>query len=73
MHLGPPVALAASVRRRWFCCFYLLFNVFLIVSGDSVFVFVLLYITLYPFYFCNRLEEDKIAGSFAFVVLPMSC
>ena len=37
--------------------FYLLFNVFLIVCGDSVFISVLLCITLCPFYFCNRLEE----------------
>ena len=43
------------------------------MSGDSVFVFVLLYITLCPFYFCNRLEEEKNAGSYVFVVLPMSC
>ena len=37
--------------------FYLLFNVFLIVCLDLVFVSVLLCITLCPFYFCNRLEE----------------
>ena len=55
------------------CSFYLLFNIFLIVCGDSVFVFVLLCITLCLFYFCNRLEEEEIAGCFAFVVLPMSC
>ena len=50
-----------------------IFNVFLIVSGDSVCVFVLLCITLCPFYFCNRLEEEEDAGSFAVVVFPMSC
>ena len=51
--------------------FYLLFNAFLIVCWDSV--FVLLCITVCPFYFCNRLEEEEHAGCFAFVVLPMSC
>ena len=33
-----------------------------------LFVFVLVCITLCPFYFCNRLEEEENAGSFAFVV-----
>ena len=42
--------------------FYILFNVFLIVCGGSVFVSVLLCIILCPFYFCNRLEEEEIAG-----------
>ena len=50
--------------------FYLLYNVFLKLCGDSVFVFVLLCTTLCPYYFCNRLEEEE---NFAFVVLPMSC
>ena len=36
----------------------LLFGVLPIVCGRSVFVFVLLYITLCPFYFCNHLEEE---------------
>ena len=35
----------------------------------SVFVFVLLCITL----FCNHLEEDERAGCLAFIVLQMSC
>ena len=33
-----------------------------------LFVFVLVCNTLCPFYFCNRLEEEENAGSFAFVV-----
>ena len=36
-----------------------------------MFVFVLLYITLYPFYFCNHHEEEEKAGCFAFIVLQM--
>ena len=36
----------------------LLFGVLPIVCGRSVFVFVLLCITLCPFYFCNHLEEE---------------
>ena len=55
------------------CFFNLLFNVLLNVRVDSVFVFVLLCITLCLFYFCNRLEEEENAGCFAFVVLLMSC
>ena len=39
----------------------------------SGFVFVLLSITLCPFYFCNYLEEEERAGCFAFIVLRMSC
>ena len=38
-----------------------------------VFVFVLLCITLCPFYFCNHLEEEERAGCFAFIDLQMSC
>ena len=38
-----------------------------------MFVFVLVYITLCPFQFCNRLEGEESAGCFAFVVLLMSC
>ena len=37
----------------------ILFNVFPIVCGSSVFVFVLLCITLCPFWFCNHLEEEE--------------
>ena len=37
--------------------FYLLFNVFLILCVGSVFVSVLLCITLCPFYFCKRGRE----------------
>ena len=36
-------------------------------------VFVVLYITLFPFYLCNHLEEEERAGCFAFIVLRMSC
>ena len=40
-----------------------------IVCGSSVFVFVLLCITLCPFYFCNHLEEEEKAGCFAIITL----
>ena len=40
--------------------------------GGSVFVFVLLFITLCPFLFCNHLEKEERAGCFAFIVLGMS-
>ena len=38
-----------------------------------MFVFVLLCITLYPFQFCNNLEEEENAGSFAIIVLQIYC
>ena len=38
-----------------------------------MFAFVLLCITLCPFWFCNHLEEEERAGCFAFIVLRMSC
>ena len=41
--------------------------------GGSVFVFVLLCITLCPFWFCNHLEEEERAGCFVFIVLRMPC
>ena len=47
----------------------LLFNLLPIVCGVSVFVFVLLRITLCPFYFCNHLEEEERAGCFGDVLL----
>ena len=50
-----------------------LFGMLPIGSGDSLFVFVLLGITLCPFQFCNHLEEKERAGCFAFIVLLMSC
>ena len=34
-----------------------------------MFVFVLLYITLYPSEFCNHLEEEEKVGCFAIIVL----
>ena len=39
----------------------------------SVFVFVLVYITLCPFKCCKHLEEEMRAGSFALTALRMSC
>ena len=45
-----------------------LFGVLPIGSGGSMFVFVLLCITLCPFRFCNHLEEEVRAGCFAFIV-----
>ena len=41
--------------------------------GGSVFVFVLLWITLCLFQFCSHLEEEERAGCFAFLVLRMFC
>ena len=38
----------------------------------SVFVFVMLCITLCPFWFCNHLEEEERAGCFGFIVLQVS-
>ena len=38
-----------------------------------MFGFVLLCITLCPFWFCNHLEEEERAGCFAVVVLHMYC
>ena len=49
----------------------LLFNVFAVVCGSSVFVFVLFRITLCPFYFCKHLEEEEKAICFAIIVLHM--
>ena len=42
-----------------------------VVCGSSVFVFVLLCITLRPFYFYIHLEEEEKAGCFAIIVLQM--
>ena len=36
-------------------------------------VFVLVCITLCPFYFCNHLDEEERAGCFALNVFGMSC
>ena len=44
-----------------------------IVWGSSVFVFVLLCITLCPFKFCNYLEEGEKAVCFAIFILQMYC
>ena len=49
----------------------LLFNVLSIICGSSVFVFVLLYITLCPVKFCNHLEKEEKAGCFAIIVLQI--
>ena len=38
-----------------------------------MFVFVLFSITLCPYYFCNRLEEEEKADCFAIIVLQMYC
>ena len=46
---------------------------FPIVCGSSVFVFVLLCITLCPFQFNFYLEEEEKAGCFAIFVLQMYC
>ena len=49
----------------------MLFNVLPIVCGSSVFDFVLLCITLCPFYFSNHLEEEEKSG--CFVLLSYRC
>ena len=51
----------------------LLFYVPPIVCGSSVFVFVLVCISLCPFWFCNYLDEDKRAGCFAVIIIWTSC
>ena len=38
-----------------------------------MFAFVLLYITLCPFKFCNQLKEEEKAGCFAIIVLKTYC
>ena len=38
-----------------------------------MFVFVLLCITLCPFWFCNHLEEEEKAGCFDAIVLQIYC
>ena len=38
-----------------------------------MFVFVLLCITLCPFYFCNHIEEEEKADCFDIIVLQMYC
>ena len=72
MHLSPPPP----------CCPFqgggsvvvdLLFNVLPMVCGSCVIVFVLLSITLCPFYFFNHLEEEEKADCFAIFVLQMLC
>ena len=71
MYLSPLVAKAAVCSKV--VILFLLFNVLPIVCGSSVFVFVLFYITLCPFLFCNHLEEDEKAGCFAIIVYQMYC
>ena len=53
----------------------LLFNVLPIVCGVTVFVFVLLCITLCPFYVSNHLEEEERGGapSCALLLLSYGC
>ena len=45
----------------------MLFNVSPIVCGGSVFVFVLLCITLCLFQFCNHIEKKGRVGCYAFI------
>ena len=44
-----------------------------IVSGSSVFIFVLLCITFCPFWFWDYYEEEENDGSFACIILQMYC
>ena len=39
----------------------------------SVFVFVLLCVTLFPFWFCNQLDKEGRAACFALIFFLMSC
>ena len=48
-----------------------MFNVLPIVRRSSMFVFVLLCITLCPFLFFNHIEEEEKPGCFAIIVLQM--
>ena len=36
-------------------------------------IFVLVCITMYPFYFCNYFDEEERAGYFAYIAFEMSC
>ena len=66
----------AAVRYKAVVLLLLIFCLMcfpLFVGVLSVFVFVLLCITLCPFWFCNRLEEEEKAGCFAIIVLHMYC
>ena len=62
MHLSLPLRRLLSVLRRWFCC-----SCWSIVCWSSIFVFVLLCITLCSFLFCNHLEETEKAVCFAYI------
>ena len=57
-----------SVLRRGSVVVDLLFTELPVVCGSSVFVFVLLRITLRPFKFCNNLEEEEKDCCFAIIV-----
>ena len=45
----------------------------LYVRWGSVLAFVLVCITLWPFLFCNHLDEEESADCFAFIVFWMPC
>ena len=60
-----------SVLRRWFSCCRFIVWCTSHCLWESVFVFVLLCITISSFYFCNHLEEKD--GCFVFIVLQMYC
>ena len=36
-------------------------------------VFVLVFITFWPFSFCNHVDEEERAGCFSFIIFQMSC
>ena len=46
------------------------FPLFVGVLGLSLLCY---WITLFPFYFCNHLEEEEKAGCFAIIVLQIYC
>ena len=58
MHLSPWWLRLLSVLRRWFCC-CLLFVYCYSHSGSLSLFYVLLYITLCPFYYCNHLDGEE--------------
>ena len=63
--------LTSKFLKQGYLAVDLLFNVLPITCGSSVFIFVLLCITLCPFLFGNHLKEEEKAGCFAIIVLQM--
>ena len=73
MHLSPPVAKAAVGSKVVVLLLIYCLMELPILCGSSVFVFVLLSISLCRFYFYNHLKEEDKACCFAINVLLMYC